>query len=701
METIFHFNCVICGAYPQEKNFDKFAWPSSPQQVVDLLSCIKWILPNVEKTTWASEPFRQIIRNLTDTLSGKTSPPLHRFEGKETIFTCQCPLCDTPPGARPYDRYFRAWFAWNLLCRVQVGNLLYELSMLFNRSSETKYLIPYFKKAIDHLELGICHCGRPTTTLYHDGYCRWCLDSGANVNDKKDEEGSFSFGITFSVIPKEPLPDEFTKWLYSIREDNIFGIKKEQWNGLLEAMAQDVREQADGGLRHLQVAVLAYQVDSVLDKIRQELSRENRWPGEWNGDSLAAPTSLLDKHENASFTYLDLPREAVEILDDCRVTEIPEEIAVILEQRGLLEYGKPSDVRVYLNRMRLNQVREISNKLGAGKARSKSDLIDKILATASHEQIELILPGLKEKWIKEVKKPLFDPGEGWTAYARLVSLLLRNFLRAKFNSARLQRLAQKYREHLLVQVDSECPSLCKIHAMNFTAKEAISLNDLPPWFPGCGCLLARQMQTWIYGEKQPLIGSKVWFEENNYWLRVQPYDLMSLMNQSVKSPNRKYHLLWQDGSGDEKEFEPGWYMLIEDSVINAVGRLDRPNDGKVANNGTFIISDWMSHREFGGTIWVFNNQGKLIYCHSCTANIGSIAISDSGKYAVCSFLGGNTTDAETIQVIDLVSGQRISQFSPEVYNYLCIEIDDTAQVICLTDDNKTVIKFTFAGALIN
>jgi hypothetical protein len=697
METIFHFNCVICGAHLKEKDFNKFTWPSSQQQIVDLISSIKWILPNVEKTTWASVPYRQAIRNLIDKLSGNISPPLNKFKGKETIFTRRCPLCDTPAGPRPYDRYFRAWFAWNLLCKVQVGNLLYELSKLFNRIGETKYLIPYFKNVIDHLELNICYCGRPTTALYGGGYCRWCIDSGANIKDKKHVEDSVSFIYNDSLTELEQqLIEDLQKQLYSIREDDIFGIGKERWGGLLDAMVQDVKE--EGTLERLQNAIFAYELDTVLNKVREKLSIERRWPGFWNEAALAEPILVPDGYEKFFVTYLDWPREVIETLLEYRKLHIPEEIAFLLEQQGLLKYGEPSDVRLYLESIRIDQVRDISNKLNAGKARSKSNLIDKILSTASYEQIVEVHPDLKEKWVKEMKWPWADLGEGWRDYANLNGLLLKDFLLTKFDSLKLQRQAQNRGEHIFVQLDSECPSSCKILSEKFTVKDVTSLNDIPPWFPGCGCSLGCQMKTWMYGEKQPVIGSKVLIEEEIYGATLQPYDL--IMSQYVKSPNRKYHLFWQDGSSFETEFEPGCYILIEDGVINAVGRLNYPNDGKVANNGTFIISDWMPYEyraylKRGGIIWVLNRQGQVILRHRITLFIDSIAISENGKLAVCSSSG-----IPLIQVFDLESKRLINEFSPEVY-YSSIEIDESTKTICLVDDNGKKIMFTLAGEVID
>lgn len=686
MHTIFHFNCVICGAHPQERNFDNFEWPSSPQQLVDLISSVKWILPNVEKASWASEPFRQAIDNLLDALLGDTSTPLNAFKGKETIFTRRCPLCDTPLGPRPYDRYFRAWFAWNLLCRVQVGNLLYELSVLFDRNEPLKYLVPFFKKAINQLELPICHCGRPGSDN-----CRWCQDASSFIGnkEKQDDEEEEELQDEESGVEQE---EEFVNFLNAIREDDIFKIGKERWEGLIEALVQDVREQSDVPSR-LQNAILAYRFDSIINQIREGLAVEKTWPGEWSMHTVA-PTEPFPKGlENVYFAFLDLPREALETIDQFRVTNIPEEISIILESKGLLEYGSPSDVAVYLDRLGIAQVREISNKLGAGKARSKNELIDKILSTAPYEKIAEIIPCLKEKWIKEIKKPFSNLGDEWADYIKLGSNLLRSFLKEKFYSVQVQKMANKNNEELFIQRDYECPSSCKIRAENFAAGETISFNDIPPWFPGCGCSLDHKVMDRIYEEKPLRIGSMVKIEKYDDWATLKPYNIQASV---VESMNHKYLLLWQSGLQFNDKFETGYYFVVEDNTIKVLGEIDKPCDGKIANNGTFIISDSRSYSQNGSVIWVLNIQGYVIYRHLYPNHINFVAISEDGKYAACS-VGGDCS----LQVFDLKAQRIISQFSPEIY-YSSIEIDESDQSICIIDDdNWNKIKFNLAGELID
>ena len=493
---------------------------------------------------------------------------------------------------------------------------------------------------------------------------------------------------------EEEKGEEFAEFLKSIRDDDIFGIGKEQWEGLLEALAQDVREQADVP-NHLQNAILAYRFDFILNKIREELATERTWPGEWNMHVVAPTVPIPEGHENICLAFLDLPLEALETIDQFRCTNIPEEIAVLLEQKGLLKYGTPQDVTVYLDMTGIAQVREISNKLGAGKARSRHDLINKILATASHEQVAEIIIGLtgfKGNWIKEIKEPLANLGEEWSDYIRLGGILLRNFLQAKFDSVQLQKLAQKNKEQFFVQLDYECPSLCKIRADNFTMEKSLAVNNLPPWLPGCGCSLDRKVLSLTNEEQPPLIGSMVKIEKVDDWDILKPYNLTG---NAVKSKNRKYLLFWKNGMEFENKFEPGYYIVAEEGVIKVLGKIDRPSDGKISNHGTFIISDFRTCKQIGSVIWVMNIQNKVIYRHLYTKNIDLVAISENGKYAACSILGDCS-----IQVFDLEVKRLISEFSPQ-FNYSNMKINESSQSICIIGDNGDKVEFTLAGKLVD
>src|ERR1700751_4224721 len=60
-----------------------------------------------------------------------------------------------------------------------------------------------------------------------------------------------------------------------------------------------------------------------------------------------------------------------------------------------------------------------------------------------------------------------------------------------------------------------------------------------------------------------------------------------------RSPNGRFRVAWRDGDGNRggaRQDGLGHYVLIDQDRVVARGRMERPNDGKVADNGNFILN---------------------------------------------------------------------------------------------------------------
>jgi hypothetical protein len=74
----------------------------------------------------------------------------------------------------------------------------------------------------------------------------------------------------------------------------------------------------------------------------------------------------------------------------------------------------------------------------------------------------------------------------------------------------------------------------------------------------------------------------------------------NFFGECARSRNGRFLLTWADDSAR------GRYFLLCDNRILAEGRMARPNDGKVADNGTFILNQWGSGDGLRGTFRAFN-----------------------------------------------------------------------------------------------
>jgi hypothetical protein len=93
------------------------------------------------------------------------------------------------------------------------------------------------------------------------------------------------------------------------------------------------------------------------------------------------------------------------------------------------------------------------------------------------------------------------------------------------------------------------------------------------------------------------------------------------------SPSDTFVLLWRDATDDDSTIGYrtgglGRYRLIEKGVgLRCDGRLERPNDGHVANNGAFIIADWLFTDELRSRLHIFSAEGESLVRRDNRANV--------------------------------------------------------------------------------
>lgn len=139
---------------------------------------------------------------------------------------------------------------------------------------------------------------------------------------------------------------------------------------------------------------------------------------------------------------------------------------------------------------------------------------------------------------------------------------------------------------------------------------------------------------------------------------------------SAKSPNGRYTLAWRDrndaGShGGHRTSESGRYILLDGKTVIADGRMRRPNDGKVANNGTFVLNDWEFTSDLSGTFWAFRADGRKIVSRHFSANLFNNGLSSDGRFAACQTANSDTEDGSLLTLFDLADGIEIAAWRPE------------------------------------
>lgn len=150
------------------------------------------------------------------------------------------------------------------------------------------------------------------------------------------------------------------------------------------------------------------------------------------------------------------------------------------------------------------------------------------------------------------------------------------------------------------------------------------------------------------------------------------------------SPNRQWVITWSDsdptrGVGGFRTEGNGYFGLlqVENTQLATDGNLQRPNNGSVANNGSFTIEDWGFGSELAGTFWAFNSSGKTLFHRKTSANIVGSTISQNGRYALCHTASSGTADSVKIILIDLDAGEEIYSVTPSAGWPERYEIDES------------------------
>lgn len=157
------------------------------------------------------------------------------------------------------------------------------------------------------------------------------------------------------------------------------------------------------------------------------------------------------------------------------------------------------------------------------------------------------------------------------------------------------------------------------------------------------------------------------FDGNIFQLKNPPW-----WGFGSRSSNGRWMISWieSDIEGDQSgryERGKGAYLLYDltKSRIVKKGRLERPNNGHVADNGIFLLEDWLLGGGLQGRLYGFAPTGEVLLRRQFTANIATSAISKTGKYAVCQTCNSETEDSGSLFLFDLQTGKQLFSASPE------------------------------------
>ena len=152
-----------------------------------------------------------------------------------------------------------------------------------------------------------------------------------------------------------------------------------------------------------------------------------------------------------------------------------------------------------------------------------------------------------------------------------------------------------------------------------------------------------------------------------HMIRIRSRNFFGTYN---RSPNGKYIIAWRDQDidgnrqGGFRESGLGDYVLLEDGEAIAEGRLERPECGKTADNGTFILHDEHFGQNMAGTFFSFDKSGTELMRHSFSANLLNNGLSPDGRFVICQACNSDTDSGNGLVLFDLEDGEILWNIVP-------------------------------------
>lgn len=179
---------------------------------------------------------------------------------------------------------------------------------------------------------------------------------------------------------------------------------------------------------------------------------------------------------------------------------------------------------------------------------------------------------------------------------------------------------------------------------------------------------------------------------------------LDLLCASSVSPNGDYMIAWADSSSDSRGTVGGhrakghgtFVFIANEKILCQSKNLERPNKGKVADNGTFILIDAFFGTSTDCDAYIFAKDGTEILRLRLTAKAVDTAISADGRFAIIQLAGSKTKDANCLVFVD-ISERGIVWKSDAAGWADSYHFDNDTQRLRLVYADKGPYEYSYAG----
>jgi tetratricopeptide (TPR) repeat protein len=165
-----------------------------------------------------------------------------------------------------------------------------------------------------------------------------------------------------------------------------------------------------------------------------------------------------------------------------------------------------------------------------------------------------------------------------------------------------------------------------------------------------------------------------------------------------ESQSKEWIVSWLEGENDSAKSERNrqgrliLYNAEKDEVI-VDKRLQRPNQGHVANTGHSSVEDWLFDEGPCGKFYVFAPDGTIMVERRFAANIFNSAISENGIFAVCQMCSAKNDDGETLTMFDITRRKELFSIYPTTGRADDYEFDEEQRQLVVI--HKGIGKFRY------
>lgn len=177
---------------------------------------------------------------------------------------------------------------------------------------------------------------------------------------------------------------------------------------------------------------------------------------------------------------------------------------------------------------------------------------------------------------------------------------------------------------------------------------------------------------------------------------------LDFVGQRAASPDRRFTLLWNDRYWLDGTLVGGRYFLVDGDVLVATGSMERPQDGKVADDGTFILNDWGASDKLSGTFRAFRANGSEILARRYSANLLNNGLSRDGRLAVCQTCNApGSPDSSILTVFDLGAGRPIASWTAESGWASGYQFPEGGKHVRLVRHDRPSLDYTLEGEFLD